>query len=177
MDPFITSLNDVLKYKASEDLLRAAFTDRDEQQGRQSFYDANHYLVSADAMEEEGKEGVADILRRKAKALQDNEPNWIPGASIAERGPTFGSVDDCYLGSVSAIGEGEHSIMGWEVKPHTPKKIHFELNATMDGMHHSGLGFMLDPEEAEHVVKRLPNAEAMTAFIRKHSTPHPPTGA
>lgn len=151
------TLQQALKYGTREDLLASLLSTH------ANHLDPTHMLVAADAVEESGEEGAADLLRAVAK--QDATLVLDPEYYDAEYAPPF----------TTGMGSG---VGGWltvakKTDDSGDKKLNLRVVIEARPVHPAQrrrreTGRLLTPQEAKEATARLPNASEIHQFIDHH---------
>lgn len=152
------NLNQALKYGAKEDLIKGIL--------HADQIDPTALLVLADAHEEQGQEGIADVLRAVGRGERG-----VGRLRVHANGPSFGPKHPERNRIKTPFVYGSVQTLTSADLPHStkPDKATFNLgfadNQTGSWRLHSA---SLPPEEAKAATARLPNAAEIHQFIDSH---------
>lgn len=148
-------IKEALKYGTKEDLITSAVNS-----GKR---DPVALLVAADAHEEAGKEGIADLLRAAAKGGEAYPPEFTAHPST-----------DWPVISTRTVGSGVSAVFSRLLDSDTRENkgvglsLALEDKWTPEGLRDQWWRVALTPKEAKEVTARLPNASEIHQHIDRH---------
>lgn len=160
------NLNQALKYGTKEDLIDSAV--------RGNPYPAqipsDHLQIAADAFEEQGQEGHADLLRELSKGHQNQLPAHL---AFGATGPldTREAGRSPLNANLRLVGPSQEAAFGPQMQAPTGLALVGHLNARGQG---EGYGpshrvvRLLSPAEAKAATARFHNAAEIHQFIDRH---------